>query len=246
MIHIVSLNLTNGETFERNMAKRVPPLSATKLAKFKPDAVNAIFIAVIIILLGLFTTTRTFLYFRDYSIIYDGASRILLNQKPYIDFGLPTGPVVFWLSAFFLKIFNGYWVGLYVAQYFFNIIMLLGVSGIYQKLKLSDSIFKISTLGFSIFYLAFQSHPWYNSTAVMFMFLALFFILTENKYLVGLAGITSALALGSKQDIGLMVLVSSIILIGCSRESVVVVIKAETFSLPTISNERFKPFSTSE
>ena len=109
---------------------------------------NAIFIFVLINLLGLFFLTRDFIYFRDYAIIFDGASRIVQGGKPYTDFGLPVGPTTFLLTAIFFNVLNGEWISLFVTQYFINIIMLLSVFGLYKKLKIESWIIYLSAIFF--------------------------------------------------------------------------------------------------
>ena len=47
---------------------------------------------------------RNYMYFRDYSIIFDGAYRISQGYAPYKDFGLPLGPISFYLPTLFIAI----------------------------------------------------------------------------------------------------------------------------------------------
>jgi hypothetical protein len=176
----------------------------------------------IIAFLAIFLFNREFIYFRDYSIIYDGASRILEGQKPYIDFGIPTGPTTYLLSTLFLKFFNGSWYALFVLQFVLNILTLLSVCGIYTKLSLNDQSFKLSIIGFSIFYLIFQTHPWYNTTSVLFLFLSIYLLLFNNDKLTLLSGVSAALAFLSKQDIGLLLIFfSPLILVKNSKKKLI-------------------------
>jgi hypothetical protein len=160
------------------------------------------------LLMHLLMFNRNLIYFRDYSIIYDGASRILSGEIPYQNFGLPVGPITFLLSAIFLKISGGYWESLYFAQYVFNCIVILCILGICNQLKVDFFTKIICCLSAVLFHLIFLTHPWYNSMAVVFLFLAQYLILGGGNLFQFLAGFSSALAILSKQDIGLMLAIS--------------------------------------
>ena len=59
-----------------------------------------------------------FIYFRDYSIIWDGAYRLTQGLSPYTDFGIPVGPVSFYLPALFFYLFGASWLNLQLSQLF--------------------------------------------------------------------------------------------------------------------------------
>jgi hypothetical protein len=172
--------------------------------------INYLIILILTVSLVILAASREFIYFRDYALIYDGAARIALGKTPYYDFGIPVGPITFLLSSAILVISNFSWESLYKAQLIFNIITLLFLKGIYDLLKINNILIQISLISFTFFYLIFQIHPWYNSTAVMFLFINQFFILYNKKYSINIAGATSALALLSKHDIGMLVIAVSI------------------------------------
>ena len=64
------------------------------------------FLPVNIVIVVLIFFERRFIFFRDYSIIWDGAYRLSKGLLPYSDFGIPLGPVGFYLPALFFKLFE--------------------------------------------------------------------------------------------------------------------------------------------
>ena len=68
---------------------------------------------------------RKFVLFRDYSIIWDGAYRISQGLVPYVDFGMPVGPVAFYLPALFFKFFGPSWLSLQLSQFLINFSLLI-------------------------------------------------------------------------------------------------------------------------
>ena len=78
---------------------------------------------------------REFIFFRDYSIIYEGAYRISLGQIPFNDFGLPVGPVSLLLPAVMFKIFEPSWDILIISQIILNLLFVLIFHSLLKKLK---------------------------------------------------------------------------------------------------------------
>ena len=80
---------------------------------------------------------RRFIYFRDYSIIWDGAYRITQGLSPYTDFGIPLGPVSFYLPAIFFYLFGATWLNLQLSQLVINIALIITAWKLLNELQLS-------------------------------------------------------------------------------------------------------------
>lgn len=161
------------------------------------------------------------IYFRDYSIIWEGAYRIYLGQKPFVDFGLPLGPVSLWLPAFMMKVFGPSnetlrWSGL-IIMYLSTIIFWFLIN---QIGALKSWIKYLSVLLFMFHYSLGIQFPWYNTTAFCFTLLSLLFLFLHYRVvsywrylLLFISGITAALSFFSKQDFGFLTVVSHFLLI---------------------------------
>jgi hypothetical protein len=66
-----------------------------------------------------------FLFFRDYGITWEGAYRLSLGQMPYVDFGIPVGPVGLIAPATGFSIFDASWKVFQYTQLFINALILL-------------------------------------------------------------------------------------------------------------------------
>ena len=83
------------------------------------------FLLINIIIVVLIFFERKFIYFRDYSIIWDGAYRLTQGLSPYTDFGIPLGPVSFYLPALFFYLFVASWLNLQLSQLLINIALMV-------------------------------------------------------------------------------------------------------------------------
>ncbi len=152
----------------------------------------------------LFFGQRNFLLFRDYSILWEAAFRVSLGQIPYTDFGSPVGPISFLLPALFFKIFSPTWEILQITQLVENILVILLVYGITVRLECQRNISNLTIILCSIFYLVFLTHPWYNSTAVIFLLAAIWSILKPGIPWVILSSLFAGICLITKQDYGIV------------------------------------------
>ena len=159
------------------------------------------------------TQVRKFVFFKDYAIIWEGAYRIYLGQIPFIDFSTPVGPVGFLIPSLFFYLLGPTWSALIFSQLFQNLCLLLTAWRLLKNLDVPDYQTSISLILFSFLYLVFLSHPWYNSTATLFLLLALEIIGKQKLFNLALAGIYSAIAFLAKQDIGLIALTSILTII---------------------------------
>jgi len=181
--------------------------------KFAHDTRNSLLdYAVIFLCLSILFVVFTFrvpVYFRDYSIVFEGSYRLLLGQVPFRDFGSPVGPVAFLLPALFFKLFAPTWTVLLWVQQLENAIMLIIMYGLLCKLEVRPLTRRGGLLIFTTGYLLLLTHPWYNSTALMLMLAA-----TLAGMHVGLinaltAGALAGLTILTKQDFGLLALLIS-------------------------------------
>lgn len=149
---------------------------------------------------------RSFAYFRDYSITFEGSYRLLLGQIPYRDFGTPVGPVSFVLPALFFKLFGANWTVFLLTQQFENVALLLLIHGLLRKLQVRPLVRHLSLLAYTLFYLLLLSHPWYNTTGVMLMLAATWLAMHNSAAAAAGAGLLAGLAILCKQDFGLLTL----------------------------------------
>jgi hypothetical protein len=160
---------------------------------------------------------RSFVYFRDYSIAFEGAYRLFLGQVPFRDFGSPVGPGAFVIPALFFKLFGANWNVFLLTQQFLNAVMLLMVYLFLQKLYIRTWVIRLSMIAFSVGYLVFQSHPWYNSTGFLLLLAAALCALQGGVMASLAAGTLSGLAILTKQDFGLLsVLISGALVLRSS------------------------------
>jgi len=157
-----------------------------------------------LLLIWSLTSLRHFVYFKDYGIIWEAAYRIYLGQTPFIDFSTPVGPGSFLIPALFFKIFGPTWHSLQLSQLFQSSILLLCGYYILKKTGVKERALSISIIFFTLLYLIFLSHPWYNSTATLFFFISLAIILTQKRYSFFIAGIFSGFSFLTKQDVGII------------------------------------------
>lgn len=152
----------------------------------------------------IFFAFSDFVYFRDYAITFEGAYRISIGQLPFRDFFIPIGPVSLLVPALFFKLFQPHWTVFLLAQQFENAMMLFLLYAVLRKLEVQAVITRISLFVFVACYLLLLSHPWYNSTGVLFMFASAYCALFSSRWFVLFSGLLAGLAALTKQDFGLL------------------------------------------
>ncbi|MFC1648318.1 ArnT family glycosyltransferase [Nanoarchaeota archaeon] len=164
-----------------------------------------IVIITIMYLFFAYTGVYGHLFHPDSPIVFDGAYRILQGQVPYSDFTTPTGPIVFYLQAFFMLVFG--------STLFASVMHIAMLSMILGWLLYSVTVKKlgpiISILISAFFFISYYgvvSFPWYNQTAFFFLILNILliakFINKDSDWLLPVSALLATLALFSKQDIG--------------------------------------------
>lgn len=165
-------------------------------------------------LIGIcFLEFRDLVYFRDYSIIFEGAYRLSLGQIPFRDFGMPVGPVSFLIPAILFKVFEPNWTYFMWSQQVLNVFQLFLIYCIFSKLNISPLVKRGAVVLHAVLYLAFLTHPWYNVSGWIMMLAAGLFALGSNRISFALAGLFAGLAFLAKQDFGILSFVISIIFI---------------------------------
>jgi len=149
--------------------------------------------------------SRKLLFFRDYSIIWDGATRIISGQSMYKDFGIPFGPVSLYLPILFLKCFKTSWTTFQCTQLFINAALIANIFILLKNLneKLCCVFSALSV--FFISYILLQTHPWYNTTAFLLALVSLNLSLGKPFYYKFLSGLAAGLCIFAKQDFGILI-----------------------------------------
>lgn len=145
---------------------------------------------------------REFVYFRDYAITFEGAYRIYLGQIPFKDFYLPVGPGSFLLPALFFKLFSPDWTVFLCTQLFENFLFIVIFQNILIRLHVRFLIRCASLAIFALLYLLLQTHPWYNTTAILIFFTVMWLSLIPKVMAISGAGLMVGLAILTKQDVG--------------------------------------------
>ncbi len=178
-------------------------------------------------LLGVFIAfeIRDFVYFRDYSITFEGAYRLFLGQVPYRDFGAPVGPASFVIPALFFKLFEPNWTFFLLSQQFQNACLLVLVYALLGRIGTRALIKRIALLAFSVFYLLLLTHPWYNSTGALLLLAGVLCALGSSSVSVVAAGLLAGVAVLTKQDFGLLTLLIAgffvaVVSLGSDREKI--------------------------
>ena len=156
------------------------------------------------IALLLIFSLRSFVYFRDYSILFEGSYRVYLGQIPFRDFGLPLGPGSFLVPAFFFKILGVNWNSLLLAQQFQNCLLLFVLGKLLIQMNVDVNCRRISLISFTFLYLVFLSHPWYNTSALLFMLVTVSLAMGNRNILYFLSGVFAGLTILTKQDFGVL------------------------------------------
>ena len=145
---------------------------------------------------------RTPVYFRDYSITFEGALRMYLGQIPYRDFGSPVGPVSFLIPAILFKLIAPSWTVFMFAQQLINGVMLLLLNALLLRMGVPVAVRWVSLGLFTALYLLLLTHPWYNSTGAMLLLAASYCAMGPGRLRAVGAGLLSGLAILTKQDFG--------------------------------------------
>ena len=127
---------------------------------------------------------RKFILYRDYSIIWDGAYRISEGLLPYKDFGIPLGPLSFYLPSFLFSLFGPSWINLQISQIILNFFFLILIFKFLKALNATKIELFLGLLFFVFNFLILISHPWYNVTAA-FLYLSVILSLTYDKKIFG-------------------------------------------------------------
>ena len=93
-----------------------------ELSSYKKILLLTLILSIFLILQFLI---REYIFFRDHAIFWDGLLRIQSGQVLYKDFGVPVGPVSFYLNYFLTNIFGNSVHGFHYAQIFQSSIILL-------------------------------------------------------------------------------------------------------------------------
>jgi hypothetical protein len=174
-----------------------------------PDLISSIIIFVIVSILtflGIYGNA----FFRDFPILFDGAYRIFIGMRPFVDFSLFPIPVPFYLQAFFHKIFSP---GL-ISMGAFSIFLSATLSIIFYficKKHFSRFISIIFAALFHYSFIGILAYPWYNQIAYFFFtlnFFLLYFYMDNPKILsfrdlLLISTILTLLTAFSKMEIGL-------------------------------------------
>jgi len=157
-------------------------------------------------------SSREYIYFRDHAIFWDGILRLNSGQILYRDFGVPVGPVSFYLNAYLSKIFGINALGFHYAQIIQSTLILFFSIGILNFLEKKTYLVVWGGFFCAFLYLIFLWFPWYNTTAALFFISSIYFYLNRSRYSLYISGASVALAILSKQDIGFLALISVLVI----------------------------------
>ncbi|MEB3196606.1 MAG: hypothetical protein VKP62_05320 [Candidatus Sericytochromatia bacterium] len=164
------------------------------------------------------STQRTELYsggHGDFPIIFEGAYRLYCGQVPYRDFGMPVGPVSFLLPALFFKWLGPVWSSLVACQLTISAATLAALQALLWRLRASRACVALSLVSFAGLYLSGLSfHPWYNTTALLGLFVVSVLALGDSFGAVVTAGLMAGLCVLTKQDFGAIALGIGTCLVG--------------------------------
>ena len=121
--------------------------------------------------------------------MWDGAYRLSQGLTPYSDFGLPIGPVSFYLPALFFYLFGATWLNLQLSQLLINFFLIISAWKLLNLLSSSKIEIYLGVFIFTINYIILLSHPWYNITAILLFLLSILLILYDKNYLDLLTGL---------------------------------------------------------
>ena len=156
-------------------------------------------------------SSRDIILFRDYAIVFEGGRRLALGESLYIDFGVPVGPFLFEMVSYWFKLTDISWNSLQTLQIILNAIYITCIGIIFSKLNTPKSLIFLGMTVSCFLCTFFWPYPWYNSTAVIFCFIAICCAMTSPVYSL-ITGIMLCMAVFTKQDIG--IIFTAVIIIG--------------------------------
>lgn len=211
----------------------------SKLDLLKSKNLNPILLHLIVFtLIFSFALLGKYLYFRDYSIIWEGAYRINQGQLPYKDFGIPMGPGVFILPSIYQFLFGYSFDGILYCGLIVQCLSYFAFYKIFSSFKFNF----IELIGFSLVfvlsYLLNFKYMWYNSFALMLMLFLVYFCLNIQKhYLYSIfSGLFVFLSLITKQDYGALSLIfytSFLFYLVLNKQFKTVLISISALALPS-------------
>ncbi len=155
--------------------------------------------------LGVFSTP----FFRDYVIVFEGGYRVLHGQMPYRDFFIPTGPIIFYMQAFFECLFG---VNLWASAMHAGGVAAILICNFYLVTvkKLGSFVSSVMSLLLYFSFTGYITYPWYNTTAYFFFLLNVLFLiplldkekLEAKVYLI--SAVLCVMTFFSKQDVGVL------------------------------------------
>ncbi len=163
--------------------------------------------------LNLMCGQRGFFAF-DQSIIFDGGYRIYAGQKPYRDFFIPTGPIVFWLQSIFFRLGGiNYFIYILHASVINVLAVLLSIVVLRWAMPESKFFSYAAGLLTAVWFYPPFGTPWFEQTAFFFNLLILSLVsgVIFKSFKGGLimifgAGLCQTLSILSKQNAGLFFL----------------------------------------
>lgn len=151
------------------------------------------------------------IFFRDYAIIWEGIGRMLAGHSPFSDIGMPIGPIVLYIPYIFAKFIGFTWFNLQLSQLFQSLLLIMIGSAIVNRLTSSLGVYLFAVGLYSLFFVSFLMHPWYNITALLLLLCSIYFSLFKNLGALCIAGIFAGLCIFCKQDYGYMAILSCLI-----------------------------------
>jgi hypothetical protein len=151
------------------------------------------------------------LYLWDSAILWDGAARMAQGLSPFTDFGMPVGPVSLWLPSLFFKAFGTSWPVFKMAQLFINGLMLASLLILFRQMGQGSWVRLIGACLFSVGYLALLWAPWYNTTALLLVFVSLNLLHLKGALSRLVLGMTVGVCMFTKQDFGLLLMVFGVV-----------------------------------
>ncbi len=167
---------------------------------------NAVLFISVFMVLILFAFLGKYLFFRDYSIIWEGAYRLNHGQLPYRDFGIPMGPAVFILPSIYQFLFGYSFNGILYCGILVQFLSFVALFQILKSFKFNFFETSCFTIIFLISYLLNFKYLWYNSFALMLLLFTVHFCIKSFHHSVYgiLSGFFVFLCLITKQDYGFL------------------------------------------
>jgi len=162
---------------------------------------------------------RKMLYFRDYSIIWEGTFRLFQGQMPFRDFGLPMGPGALILPTAAFHLFGTSFQSLVIVQFLIATTSLILFLTLFNLIGIPKEVSAFATLLISLYFSSATQHPWYNTTAIFYELLSIVLLITYFRKHQSLTILVCSYALAvmavfTKQDFGaLTVLIYCFVLV---------------------------------